>query len=91
MSFGRSSGIITVSPAIAAGQQPSRSMLWSNISRRVMERQFKQYRDKNKGQKRNVLQDFLIGSMSKVNKAPLLTTSASDFPRYFPTIKLIKP
>jgi hypothetical protein len=40
MSFGRSSGIITVSPATASDWHHSRPMLRSNLSRRVMERQF---------------------------------------------------
>src|SRR5687768_6092984 len=40
MSFGRSSGIIAVSPATAPDWHHSRPMLRSNLSRRVMERQF---------------------------------------------------
>src|SRR5215217_221930 len=44
MSFGRSSGIIAVSPAITSDRHHSRPMLWSNISRRVMERQFERFK-----------------------------------------------
>jgi hypothetical protein len=40
MSSGRSSGIITVSPAIVPDRQYTRPMLWSNLGRRVADRQF---------------------------------------------------
>ena len=51
---------------------------------------FKKYR-KNKGQKTNVLLDFIIGALAEVVGAPLITSNPDDFTKYFPGLEIIKP
>jgi predicted nucleic acid-binding protein len=52
---------------------------------------FHKYRKTNKGQKKNVLPDFLIGALATVQNAPLMTANAPDFTGYFPSLQLISP
>jgi predicted nucleic acid-binding protein len=52
---------------------------------------FKCYRTQHKGQKTNVLPDFIIGAIAEVVGAPLVTNNSTDFVKYFPKIKLISP
>lgn len=52
---------------------------------------YKQYREKNKGPKFNVLPDFFIGAQADVEEAPLITINDADFKSYFPELRLIKP
>lgn len=54
-------------------------------------RAFKDYRDKNRGQKNNVLPDFLIGAQAETMGAPLLTANEGDLLKYFAKINLITP
>jgi len=51
---------------------------------------YKQYRSR-KGQKTNVLPDFLIGAIAEVVGAPLITVNPKDFVGYFPNVKVISP
>ncbi|HTK35589.1 MAG TPA: PIN domain-containing protein [Caulobacteraceae bacterium] len=51
---------------------------------------FKQYKAQ-KGQKTNVLPDFLIGAIAEVSGAPLVTANPKDFTGYFPNIQIIAP
>ncbi|HEY5047718.1 MAG TPA: type II toxin-antitoxin system VapC family toxin [Rhizomicrobium sp.] len=51
---------------------------------------FKAYRA-NKGQKLNVLPDFLIGALAEVVGAPLLTANEKDILKYFPDVTVISP
>ena len=52
---------------------------------------FKQYKENNKGLKKGVLPDFLIGAFAEVAEAALVTTNASDFRTYFPNVVLLSP
>ncbi|HEX3673879.1 MAG TPA: type II toxin-antitoxin system VapC family toxin [Rhizomicrobium sp.] len=51
---------------------------------------FKKYRE-NRGQKANVLPDFIIGAFADVVGAPLITSNPDDFLRYFPNLEIIRP
>jgi len=51
---------------------------------------FKQYKAQ-KGQKTNVLPDFLIGAIAEVTGAPLVTANPKDFINYFPNVQIIAP
>lgn len=52
---------------------------------------FKEYKNKNKGEKTGVLPDYLIGAAAVVLNAPLLTSNPKDFVNYFPELSLICP
>lgn len=56
---------------------------------------YKAYRQKKRGPgelpKTNVLPDFLIGALAKVEGYPLLTTNEDDFIKYFPDLQIICP
>lgn len=54
-------------------------------------RAYKKYKEENRGQKNNVLPDFLIGAQAACEKSPLLTNNEGDFIGYFPEITLICP
>ena len=53
-------------------------------------RAYQQYR-KQRGQKTNVLPDFMIGALAEVLQAPLITANQRDFVGYFPGLELIHP
>lgn len=46
---------------------------------------------KNKGQKLNVLPDFLVGALADVEGAPVLTRDPGKVKTYFPAVKVISP
>lgn len=49
---------------------------------------FREYKEKNKGPKLNVLSDFLIGAQVETSEAALLTNNKKDFVNYFPKLTI---
>ncbi|MBR7653363.1 type II toxin-antitoxin system VapC family toxin [Brucella oryzae] len=52
---------------------------------------FQIYRHKHKGQKTNVLPDFMIGAIASFHGIPLMTLNKKDYTKYFPALKIICP
>jgi predicted nucleic acid-binding protein len=52
---------------------------------------FRSYKEDNKGEKLNVLPDFLIGAMAAASGAPLLTRDPKRVRTYFPQVELVCP
>jgi predicted nucleic acid-binding protein len=52
---------------------------------------FKEYKTKNKGPKKRIIADFIVGACAEVSGAALVTTNADDFTTYFPTLQIIEP
>ena len=52
---------------------------------------FKEYRNKNKGPKKRIIADFIVGACAEVSDAALVTINADDFITYFPKLQIIEP
>jgi predicted nucleic acid-binding protein len=51
---------------------------------------FKQYR-RNRGPKKRIIADFIVGACAEVSGAALVTINAKDLTSYFPNLQIIEP